>query len=87
MGPHVSPRVKTWSTRRRLDAGDDRRGAGARVCVSGDQTGGRDHLRGAGSEPRHLVVEVELGEAGNYVGNDLGGRRSSGELGLVAVVA
>ena len=49
--------------------------------------GGRDHLRGAGSEPRHLVVGLELGGAGNDTGDDLGGRRSSGELGLVAAVA
>ena len=36
-------------------------------------------LRVAGGKPRHLVVEVELGEAGNDAGDDLGGRRSSGE--------
>ena len=36
-------------------------------------------LHVAGSKPQHLVVEVELGEAGNDAGDDLGGRRSSGE--------
>ena len=36
-------------------------------------------LRIAGGRPRRLVVEVELGEAGNDAGDDLGGRRSSGE--------
>ena len=36
-------------------------------------------LRIAGSKSRRLVVEVELGEAGNDAGDDLGGRQSSGE--------
>ena len=36
-------------------------------------------LRVDGSKPHCLVVEVELGEAGNDAGDDLGGRRSSGE--------
>ena len=36
-------------------------------------------LRVAGGKPQCLVVEVELGEAGNDAGDDLGGRRSSGE--------
>ena len=36
-------------------------------------------LRVAGGKPRRLVVEVELGEVGNNAGDDLGGRRSSGE--------
>ena len=36
-------------------------------------------LRVAGSKPQRLVVEVELGEAGNDAGDDLGGRQSSGE--------
>ena len=45
---------------------------------------GGGHLRVAGSKPQLLVVVVELGVAGNVAGDDLGGRRSSGELGLVA---
>ena len=36
-------------------------------------------LRVAGSKPRRLVVEVELGEARNDANDDLGSRRSSGE--------
>ena len=36
-------------------------------------------LRVAGGKPRRLVVEVELGEAGNDADDDLSGRRSSGE--------
>ena len=76
--------VKIWSTRRQLDAGDDRRGGGARLCVSGDQINGGEQLRDAGSEPRRLVEKVELGEAGNNAGDDLGGRRSSGKDELVA---
>ena len=49
---------------------------------SGDQKDGGDHLRAAGSNPRRLVVEVELGVAGD----DLGGRRSSDEDELVGAV-
>ena len=36
-------------------------------------------LRVAGSKPRRMVVEVELGEAGNNARDDLGGRRSSSQ--------
>ena len=46
---------------------------------SGDQKSGGGHLRVAGSKPQLLVVVVELGVAGNVAGDDLGGRRSSGE--------
>ena len=38
----------------------------------------------AGSKPQRLVVEVELGEAGNNASDDLGGRGSSGEDGSEA---
>ena len=41
-------------------------------------------LRVAGGKPRRLVVEVELGEAGNDAGDEFGGGQSSGELGPVA---
>ena len=44
---------------------------------SGDQTGGGRHLRVAETEPRLLVVVVELGVAGDVAGDDFGGRRSS----------
>ena len=64
-------------TRRRLAAGEARRGGGARVCVPGDQIDGAEQLRDAGSELRRLVEEVGLGEAENDAGDDLGGRRSS----------
>ena len=43
---------------------------------SGDQTGGGRHLRVAETEPRLLVVVVELGVAGDVAGDDFGGRRS-----------
>ena len=46
---------------------------------SGDQMSGGGHLRVAGSKPQLLVVVVELGVAGNVAGDDLGGRRSSGD--------
>ena len=41
---------------------------------------GGGHLRVAGSKPQLLVALVELGVAGNLAGDDLGGRRSSGEV-------
>ena len=44
----------------------------------------RGHLRVAGSKPQLLVVVVELGVAGNVVGDDLGSRQSSGEVELKA---
>ena len=44
---------------------------------SGDQMSGGGYLRVAGSKPQLLVVLVELGVAGNGVGDDFGGRRSS----------
>ena len=44
--------------------------------LSGDQMGGGEHLRVAGTEPQLLVVVVELGVAGDVVGDDFGGRRS-----------
>ena len=55
-----------------------------RNLTGGDQIDGGVHLHGDGSEPRRVVLEFELRVAGNNVGDDLGGRRSSGELGLVA---
>ena len=51
-----------------------------RFLCSGDQKGGGGHLRDAGSEPRCLVVVVELGVAGNIAGDGLGGPRSSGKV-------
>jgi len=44
------------------------------------------HLGGAGDEPKLLVESVALGAAGIGAGGDLGGRRSSGALGLDAAV-
>ena len=41
-------------------------------------------LRIARGKPWRLVVEVELGEAGNDAGDDLGGRRNSDEDGSEA---
>ena len=43
-----------------------------------------DHRSGAEDEPQLLVVVVELGVARNGAGDDLGGRRSSGEVELDA---
>ena len=60
------------------------RGGAVRDLCSGDQNGGGAHLCDAGSVPHLVVVVVGLGVAGKGVGDDLGGCRSSGELGLVA---
>ena len=46
---------------------------------SGDQKSHGGHLHVAGSKPQLLVVLVELGVAGNGAGDELGGRRSSGD--------
>ena len=51
-----------------------------RDSCSGDQMGGGEHLRVAGSKPRCLVPEVEFGVAGNVAGDELCGCRSSGEV-------
>ena len=56
----------------------------ARVLHSGDQKDGGDHLRDAGSEPRRVVAVAGAGVARNVAGDDLGGRRSSGEVEPVA---
>ena len=59
-----------------------RRGGAARESRSRDQTDGVGHLREARSEPHLVVVVVGLGVAGNGAGDDFGGCRSSGELGI-----
>ena len=46
--------------------------------------GGGECLRVAGSKPQCLVAVVGLGVAENVAGDEFGGDRSSGELGLVA---
>ena len=68
-------------TDRRLDAGEASRGGEPRVCVSGDQTAGGGHLRDADARPHRVVVAAGPGVAGVVAGDDLGGRRSSDEVG------
>ena len=51
-----------------------------RVSCSGDQMDGGEHLRVAGSKPRHCVAVVELGVAGNVADDELCGSQSSGEV-------
>ena len=60
-----------------------RRGGGSDFGRSGHQMGRGRHLSGAGDKPQLLVELVGVGVAGIGVGDDLGGRRSSGggELG------
>ena len=53
---------------------------------SGDQMGGGEHLRVAGSNPRRLVVEVKLGVARNDAGDELCGCRGTDEVGPVVVL-
>ena len=79
-------RGQTTLTRRRLAAGDVQTRRRLRDSSSGDQRGGGGHLRVAGSNPRRLVVEVELGVAGNDAGDELCGCRGTGEVGPVVVV-
>ena len=60
---------------------------GLGIPPSGDQMAGGGHLRDAGTRPRRVVAAVGPGMAGVITGVDLGGRRSSGELGVDATVA
>ena len=57
-----------------------------RDLCSGCQNDGGAHLRVAGSEPRRVVVVAGLGVAGNDVGDESSGCRSSGEVELVGAV-
>ena len=54
---------------------------------SGDQKDGGDYLRDAGRKPRRVVAVGGAGVAGDVAGDEFGGGRSSGELGLIAAVA
>ena len=47
---------------------------------------GGGHLRDAGTRPRRVVAAAGPGMAGVITGIDLGGRRSSGELRVNAMV-
>ena len=77
---------QTGLTRRRLAAGEAKRGGEVRVLCSGCQNDGGAHLRVAGSEPRRVVVVAGLGVAGNDAGDESSGCRSSGEVELVGAV-
>ena len=55
-----------------------------RVSCYGNQNDGGARLRDAGCEPRRVVVVVGLEVAGNNVGGELCGCRSSGEVEPVA---
>ena len=73
-------------TRRRLDAGEARRGDEVGDSSSGDHMAGGGHLRDTGTLPRRLMAVDGPGVAGVISGVDLGGHRSSGELGVDATV-
>ena len=57
-----------------------------RVSCSGDQNDGGEHLHVAGSKPHRVVAVGGARVAGNIAGDDLGGRRSSGEAGTEPTV-
>ena len=78
-------RGSAGSTRRRLASDEAERGGESGFVHSGDQKSRGGHLRVVGSKPQLLVVVVELGVAGNGAGDDLGGRRSSGDDELKAM--
>jgi len=59
-----SRRGQSGSPHRRLDAGEASRGGAPRVCVSGDQTAGRVHARGAGARPHPGRLAAAAGTAG-----------------------
>ena len=69
-------------TGRRLNAGGNRHGGGLRNRSSGDHSGGGEALRVAGRAPRLPVESVGVGAVGIGAGDELGSRRSSGELGV-----
>ena len=69
---------------RRLAAGDQNRGGGSRDFAAGPYLARGEHLREAGGLPRRVVVVFGLGVVGKDAGDDVGGCRSSGELGVVA---
>ena len=68
--------------RRRLAAGDSKRGGGARDRRSGDHSGGGDHPREAQTRARLVVQVGGAGVAGAAGGEPLCGCRSSGNLGV-----
>ena len=51
---------------------------------SSDQKDGGDYLHDVGRKSRRVVAVGGVGVAGNIAGDEFGGGRSSGELGLVA---
>ena len=55
-----------------------------RVSCFGDHNDGGEHRRVAGSKPHRVVAVGGAGVSGNVIGDEFGGGRSSGELGLVA---
>ena len=61
-----------------------RRGGGVRDPCSGDQMGGGEHLSVAWSNPRRLVVKVQLGVAGINAGDEPCGCRGTGVVEPVA---
>ena len=80
LGPPEVKLGQQGQTRRCLAAGEARRGGAVWVLHSNDQMDDGDLLRVAGSKTRRVVAVGGAGVVGNVAGNDLGGRRSSGEV-------
>ena len=81
---HAGQRV---SGRRRLAAGESRRGGALRVLPIGSHLACGVQLRDADARPHPTVVVARPGSGRSGTGDELGGGRSSVELGLVATVA
>ena len=79
--------VKLGSTRRRLAAGEARRGGEPRVCPTGRRLARGAQLRDADARPHPTVGVVRPGSGRSGAGDELGGGRNSVELGLIAAVA
>ena len=83
-GPTV---VNVGQTHRRLDAGEASRGGEPRVLPTRLGLARGAQLRDADARPHPTVVVVRPGSGRSGAGDELGGGRSSIELGLVAAVA
>ena len=79
--------VKVRQSHRRSAGGEARCGGGLRIWSFVDEIDSEDALHAARHAPHPMVLVAGRGEAGKDAGDDLGGCRSSGELGAVAVTA
>ena len=83
----VNPRRLKVSGRRRLATGESRRGGALRDSPTERRLARKALLRDADAHPHPTVVVAQPGSGRSGAGDELGGGRSSVELGLVAAVA